>query len=177
MAWRPIADVPLALFGRVSRPLRASGAEAAIGIEARPLADLPVRVALEQRFALERGAAQGTAVSVIGGVSDVALPGGFKLDGYGQAGIIGLRRRAAFIDGSATVARPVASFGSADILLGAGVWGAAQPGLSRLDVGPRAEVRLPVAGQRIRLGAEWRERIVGNARPGSGPALTIGADF
>jgi hypothetical protein len=177
IAYRPLRDAPVALFGRLSRPLQTPGAEAAIGIEAQPFAAIPVRAAIEQRFALEQGAAEGTAVSLVGGVSDVRLPAGLLLDGYGQAGVIGWRRRAAFADGAVSISRPVASLGRTDLLLGGGVWGAAQPGVSRLDVGPRAELRFPVGSQRVRLSAEWRQRIAGNARPRSGPALTLGTDF
>lgn len=176
-SWRPLRSAPVALFGRVSRPLRMRGAEAALGVEVQPFARIPVRAALEQRIALEDGAAEGTALSLVGGVGDVPLAGGFRLDAYGQAGIIGLRRRIAFADGAASVMRPVATWREVDLALGAGVWGAAQPELSRLDVGPRVELRLPIARQRVRLGIEWRQRVAGNARPDSGPALTLGADF
>lgn len=116
-------------------------------------------------------------MSLIGGVSEVKLAGRWRLDAYGQAGIIGLRRRIGFVDGAASVTRPIASWGDTEFLLGAGVWGAVQPALSRLDLGPRAEARVPIAGERVRLGLEWRQRIAGNARPDSGPALTVGADF
>jgi len=81
---------------------------------------------------------------------------------YGQAGIIGLRRRIGFVDGAASVTRPIASWGDTEILSGAGVWGAAQPGLARLNLGPRAEARVPIAGERVRLSLEWRQRIAGN---------------
>jgi hypothetical protein len=176
-AFRPFATQPIALFARASRPLHARGAEAAVGVEVQPFARIPVRATIEQRVAIEDGAAEGTALSLVGGIDDVGLAGGFRLNGYGQAGIIGLRRRAGFVDGAASVTRPVASRGDSELLLGAAMWGAAQPDLSRLDIGPRAELRLPIAGERVRLGVEWRERVAGNARPGSGPALTIGADF
>ncbi|RHW17737.1 hypothetical protein D1610_09935 [Sphingomonas gilva] len=176
-SWRPIRSAPAALFWRMSRPLRTRGAEAALGVEVQPFARIPVRAALEQRFALEDGAAEGTALSLVGGVGDVPLAAGFRLDAYGQAGIIGLHRRIGFADGAASVMRPVAAWREVDLALGAGVWGAAQPGLSRLDVGPRAELRLPIARRRVRLGIEWRQRVAGNARPDSGPALTLGTDF
>lgn len=177
IAYRPLRDAPVALFARVSRPLQTRGAEAALGGEAQPFARIPVRAALEQRFAIEDGAAEGTTLSLIGGFNDVPLAGGLRLDAYGQAGIIGLRRRTSFVDGAASITRPIAAWGDTELLLGAGVWGAAQPGLSRFDIGPRAELRVPIARRRVRLGLEWRERVAGDARPDSGPALTLGADF
>jgi len=36
---------------------------------------------------------------------------------------------------------------------------------------------LPVEAHAIRIGVQWRERVAGNARPGSGAVLSIGADF
>ena len=64
-----------------------------------------------------------------------------------------------------------------DLLAGAGVWGAAQPGAARLDVGPHIALRIPAAGTSIAIAADWRFRIAGDARPGSGPTLTIASDF
>ena len=61
--------------------------------------------------------------------------------------------------------------------MGAGAWAAAQPGLSRLDLGPQAALRLPVAGHAMTLAADWRLRAAGNAAPGSGPTLTLTTDF
>ncbi|MBS0285465.1 MAG: hypothetical protein JSS15_13700, partial [Proteobacteria bacterium] len=57
-----------------------------------------------------------------------------------------------------------------------GAWGGAQRGAARLDVGPAAGVAVPAA-MPLRISLEWRQRIAGDARPGSGPALSIGADF
>jgi hypothetical protein len=34
-----------------------------------------------------------------------------------------------------------------------------------------------MAGESLRLSAEYRFRIAGDARPGSGPVLTLGSDF
>lgn len=41
------------------------------------------------------------------GVGDVALPHGFRLEAYGQAGIVGARRRDGFADGAIVIDRPV----------------------------------------------------------------------
>jgi hypothetical protein len=60
--------------------------------------------------------------------------------------------------------------------VGGGAWGAVQPGVSRIDIGPRASLRLPGL-QGARLVADWRFRIHGNAAPASGPSLTLAADF
>jgi hypothetical protein len=61
--------------------------------------------------------------------------------------------------------------------VGAALSGGAQPGISRLDIGPEIQVRLPLPQGGARLSVEWRERVAGDALPGSGLAITLGADF
>ena len=73
-------------------------------------------------------------------------------------------------DGSATLTRPVWRQLSA----GFGMWGGAQPGLARFDVGPRLSNRI---GSKMRVHVDYRQRLVGAANPGSGPVLTLGANF
>ena len=53
--------------------------------------------------------------------------------------------------------------------IGGGAWGAAQPGAARLDAGPQSSYRLPVRRANLRLAADWRFRVAGDAAPGSGP--------
>ena len=62
-------------------------------------------------------------------------------------------------------------------VIGGGAWGGVQPGLSRLDIGPSATVRLRVGGTTVRASADYRFRISGDAAPASGPALTLATDF
>lgn len=164
----------IALVGRVATPLRGGGSEAALGVEWRP-AGLPVRVFAEQRLALDGGRG-GPSAGVIGGV-DERLPRGFRLEGYGQAGVIGRGRLEGFVDGAARLTRRAAAFGSATLDIGAGAWGGAQRGAERLDLGPTLGVSLPVEGRSFRLTFDYRARAAGGARPGSGPALSLGTDF
>ena len=49
-----------------------------------------------------------------------------------------------------------------------------QPGLSRLDVGPRVTMRV---GHGIRASADYRVKVAGNAQPGSGGVITLAGDF
>ena len=111
-----------------------------------------------------------------GGVSDVGLPIGFRLDAYAQAGIVGARRRDAFADGAVVIDR---GFGREDasLRLGALAAGAVQPGAARVDVGPRLTLRLPDVGHGSRIALDWRQRVAGDALPKSGVALTLAADF
>lgn len=164
----------LALAARFASPLSGPGREAAIGLEWQPTR-APVRLVAEQRFAIDGGGG-GPSLGVVGGIGPVALKG-FRLEAYGQGGVIGRGRGVGFVDGAVRVERRVARAGSAELLVGGGAWGGAQPGAARLDLGPSVSLAFPVARQRLRLSLEWRERIAGNARPESGLALTLGGDL
>lgn len=162
----------LALSTRFYIPLRqTSGAEAAAGIDWRPIPALSVSLLAERRQRLGRDGRNAFALTVYGGTSQSLTPR-TRLDLYGQAGMVGLRSRDLFVDGTARLSRRIGP-----VEVGAGAWGAAQPGLSRLDAGPSLSWRLPVTGANFRLQADWRFRITGDAAPRSGPALTLAADF
>lgn len=162
----------LALAGRASLPLRRSaGAELAAGLDWRPVAALPVNLLAERRQRLGREGRSAFALTVYGGGSRDLAPR-LRLDLYGQAGMVGLRRRDLFVDAAVRVTRRLGP-----VELGAGAWGAAQPGAARLDAGPSLGWRLPLRGADLRLQADWRVRIAGDAVPRSGPALTLASDF
>jgi hypothetical protein len=164
---------PLALSARLAAPLRrAAGAEAALGLDWRPSRRLPVHLLLERRQALGSEGRSAFGLIVYGGISDAPL-GRFRIDAYAQAGIVGARSRDPFGDGAIRLSLPLGK----GTRLGAGAWAAAQPGLSRLDLGPQAALRLPVAGRAVTLAADWRLRVAGNAEPGSGPTLTMSTEF
>ena len=170
------ADRPIALSARFYAPLSSlRGSEAAVGISWKPAAAWPVELLLERRQALGPGGRSAFSLLAYGGVSERPVLGPIRLDGYVQAGLVGLRSRDMFADGSLRLTVPLNRAG--DVKVGAGLWGAAQPGLSRLDVGPHLSVRLPVVSAGTRLVAEWRVRVAGNAAPASGPALTLATDF
>jgi hypothetical protein len=151
--------------------------EIAFGLAFAPLAHLPVDVAIEQRVATGKEGRTALAVMASGGVSGVALPAGFRLDAYAQAGVVGARRRDGFADGAIVVDRRLGSDEAAPLRLGALAAGAVQPGAARVDVGPRLTLRLPQVGEGSRIALDWRQRVAGDARPESGLALTVAADF
>ncbi len=170
----PAGRLDPTLYGRVSSALASpAAAEAAIGFAARPVSGVPVSVAVERRQALSEGGRSDFALLAYGGVSERAIGPSLRIDGYGQAGFVDFDSPDAFVDGEVrigTLLRP-------RLAVGAGVWGGAQPGAARLDVGPQASVRLPLGRHSARIAAEWRERIAGGAQPSSGPAITIGMNF
>ena len=146
-------------------------AEVAGGLRWQPLAAMPVAINLERRQALNRwGGRNAFALFAEGGLYQAPMLGIANLDLYAQGGVVGMRSRDLFFDGAATFTRPVWKRFSA----GLGVWGGAQPGLYRVDAGPRLSYDV---GRGIRVHADYRQRLVGEATPSSGPALTIAGDF
>lgn len=168
----------LRAYGRATMAMRApEQRELAFGAAFAPLPRLPVDIAVEQRVAIGSGGRTALAAMVVGGVSDVELLAGFRLDAYAQAGIVGARRRDGFADGSVVVDRRLGPDDRAPLRLGALAAGAIQPGASRVDVGPRLTLRLPDVGSGSRIALDWRQRVAGDARPESGVALTLASDF
>ncbi len=98
------------------------------------------------------------------------------LEGYGQAGIVGFRRRTPFADVAVLASRRIVESGPISLSAGAGGWAGAQPGATRIDVGPRLEASFN-DGVQGRLSLDWRERVAGRAEPGSGPAMTLSLSF
>jgi len=111
------------------------------------------------------------ALTLYGGAS-ARLPGGLRGEVYAQAGVVGTRSRDPFVDASGRASLP-----AGPVEVGGSAWAAAQPGAARLDAGPHISYRLPARGADIRVQADWRFRIAGDASPGSGPALSIALDF
>ena len=160
---------PLALSLRGYAPLDAlGGAEVAAGLDLKPLARVPLNLLVERRLALGGDGRSAFSVTGYGGISDVRA-GPLRIDAYGQGGVVGARSRDLFADGSARLSLPLGG-----LKIGAGAWGALQPGVSRVDVGPQASIGLP---GNLTVSADWRQRVSGNAAPASGPTLTLSTDF
>jgi hypothetical protein len=162
----------VALTARTSSEVGRRGGEVAGGVRVQPLAHVPLWVTAERRQAIGRygGGRSAFALFAEGGVYGMPLPWRFSLDSYLQGGVVGARSRDLFVDGGLAVTRPVFSRFSA----GFGIWGGAQPGLYRIDAGPRITMRVR---NNVKLHLDWRQRLRGNARPGSGPAVTLAGDF
>jgi hypothetical protein len=162
----------IALAARTSSEVGRRGGEIAAGVRVQPLAHIPIWLTAERRLAIGRygGGRNAFALFAESGVYGMPLPWRFSLDSYLQGGIVGAKKRDLFIDGGLAVTRPVFSRFSA----GFGIWGGAQPGLYRLDAGPRITLRVR---RNLKVHFDWRQRLKGNARPGSGPAVTLAGDF
>ena len=170
LAYMLVARHRLAAVARIAAPLKGRGAEASVGLEWQPTS-LPIRLVAERRFGID-GVRGGFGVGAITGI-DAQLPAGFSLEGYGQAGAIRRSRTEPYADGALRIGHGVASAAGLQLSLGAGMWGAAQRDAARLDLGPSASL----SWHQLRLSLDWRQRVAGDARPGSGPALSLGTDF
>lgn len=169
LMWRFTPRLAAAL--RASAPINSQrGAEAAIGLRYQPFAQWPVAVTLERRHSFRDYGRSAFAIFAEGGVYGQPLPWKTEFDGYFQAGAVDFNDPDWFVDGQMAVTRPVWR----NVSAGFGIWGAAQPGLNRLDVGPRASIRL---GRGMRAHLDYRLNVAGNALPGSGTVVTLGADF
>lgn len=156
--------------------------EVALGFGARPFPRVPLRILAEARLQdTSTGPARVRPVAtVITELPWQALPLGFRAEIYGQAGYAGGRSSTPFFDAQAVADRPLAGIlpPSADLRVGAGVWAGGQKDAVRLDLGPRVSMRVDLGDQApTRLALDWRLRVAGNARPGSGPALTLASSF
>jgi hypothetical protein len=169
LMWRFSPNLAATL--RASAPINSQrGAEAALGLRYQPFDRWPVAVTLERRHGFRDYGQSAFALFAEGGIYGRPMPWNSTLDGYFQAGVVDFNDPDWFVDGQAAVTRPIWRSLSG----GLGMWGAAQPGLSRFDVGPRASLRL---GRGMRAHLDYRLNVAGNAQPGSGTVVTLAADF
>jgi hypothetical protein len=152
------------------------GAEAAAGVRWQPFRNVPVALNVERREGLGRfGGRSAFAAFAEGGLYQQPVALGFNLDAYAQGGVVGVSRRDWFADGSVAMTRPIWGGLSG----GFGLWAGGQSdgfkgSLYRVDAGPRLSYSVR---RNVRLHADYRQRLAGDALPRSGPALTIAGDF
>lgn len=151
----------------------------ALGISARPLPSVPVMAAVEGRLADQAaGRSIVPAAFAYTELPPVSLPMRLRAEAYLQAGYVGGAFATPFADGLVRVDRLLLRLGATEARVGAGIWGGAQKGAARLDMGPSASVAMPLGkGTFGRVALDWRFRMAGDARPGSGPAVTLSAGF
>ena len=166
--------------------VRATGAlgsvseqDLAAGLSVKPVASLPLSLHGEAR--LSRFADGSTEVRpaafITAGMERSDLPLGLAARGYGQAGYVGGKFATPFADGMLVVDRQVARFDLGNLRAGAGVWGGAQKGARRLDLGPSANISVRIGEVPARVSFDYRFRVAGDAQPGSGAALTVSTGF
>lgn len=166
-------------YARVSRALAGPReTDVAVGLSARPIGAVPVRLAAELRVT---EGASGTKVRpsafAVSEFASVTLPLGAQAEAYVQAGYVAGPNATAFADGQVRADKAMAQAGPVEARLGGGVWGGAQRGSERLDIGPSLTARTTIGPVFARLAADYRFRIAGTAEPSSGPSLTLSAGF
>lgn len=183
----PLARRPLSAIARITAAAGRDGAidnetaEAALGLRVQPLAGLPVAIDLERRIALGYYGRNAWAARVSGGTATSARALGHTLqfEAYGEAGLVDFRSSDIYGGFQGRAATPFFSTGRMSIDAGAGMWAASQRSfgttVSRFDVGP--SMRLGMHPWTFSAQLDYRLRTAGNARPASGPALTIAGQF
>lgn len=167
------------LYLRGSKALeRSRDEEVALGLSLRPVSSLPLVVGAELRAGdVGGGTRLRPAILAVTELPIMRLPLRTEAEAYVQAGYVGGPYATPFIDGQLRVTRRIAELGRLELRAGGGAWGGAQRGAARLDIGPTANVALPLGPVGTRLSADWRFRVSGDAIPQSGPALTLSAGF
>lgn len=156
--------------------------EAALGLGIRPVASVPLRALVEVR-AQDSASATVRVRPVVAVVTELPwqeLPLGLRGEIYAQAGYAGGREGTAFFDAQALIDRPLPGLlpKVSELRVGAGAWAGGQRDAARLDIGPRVTLGMDLAGRAHgRVALDWRFRVGGNARPGSGPTLTVASSF
>ena len=167
-----------ALNFRASAPIdQRIGREIGVGVTLRRIGRIPIELIAERRIGLDRGARNAFAIIATTGFDDWRIAHNVNASGYVQGGIVGFARQDAFVDGALRLEHSLSGRNRTGLAFGAGLWGAAQPSVSRIDIGPLVSLKQPIGGANFRISAEYRLRVSGRARPASGPALSIGADF
>lgn len=169
--------MPVLLYGRMTAALsRPHQPEAALGVAIKPLSGrVPLSIGVERRVALDSTGRNAFALIAAGGLNPTRIAGPLITEGYAQAGMVGFARHDLFVDGRLSLGLPLDN--AERTRAGIALSGGAQPGVSRLDIGPMIETRLPLGSAQPRLVVEWRQRVAGEARPGSGPSVTLASDF
>lgn len=173
---RPVPEI--SLYGRLSAALDPwSQREIALGARVKPVRNFPLALHAEQRFDTSPGGNSGTAFYATGGSGPDLIAGKFALETYAQGGYVLGPNETYFFDGSATLQRPIAELGPTKISVGPGVWAGGQRKISRMDVGPRFDLGVPLGAISARIALDWRVRVAGDARPGNGAAITVSSGF
>lgn len=172
------AHAPTAYLRATTALAHSGDRELAAGLSLRPLAAVPLTLMAEGRVSDRTGGlVVRPAVLAVSEFPPLDLPRGFRAESYFQAGQIGSPGATAFADGQVRLTGKIGPVGRGAVRLGAGTWGGIQRGAARLDLGPTAQVDLPLGEGSARLALDYRVRVAGDASPGTGLALTLSTGF
>lgn len=185
----PLGRQRLSVIGRLSAAAAPQGgldgetSEAALGLRFEPSRHIPIALDVERRIALGTYSRNAWAARLSGGhQAEIPVRGTrLKVESYAEGGVVeGFTNKPdLYVGGQGRGAVPLFVLGRTRVDAGAGLWGGWQRNYgvvaSRLDVGPSTRVHVgpwPFYAQ-----IDWRQRIAGNAEPGSGPVLTVAGEF
>lgn len=189
---RPSSRHDPRVYARAYHALVTGGeSEIATGVSALPLGSVPVRLYGELRAtrnpaSSENGISAETnfrpAAYAATEIPPQKFPLGFSLETYGAAGYVGGNASTYFVDGQAALTRSLTrigkpGIGSAAVSVGAGVWGGAQKGAQRVDIGPTLRFDVNIGDHPARVSVDYREQVAGDAQPDSGVAATVSTRF
>lgn len=181
---RPDSGRDPRLYARAYRALvRRGESELALGASARPLARVPLRVFAELRVTDSFfGRQTRPSAFAVTEIAPLDLPLGTRLEAYAQGGWVGGADDTLFADGQASLTRDVEKVARLTdnklrVSLGAGAWGGAQEDAQRIDLGPTMRFDMTLGQVPARVSVDWRERVEGDAGPGSGAAVTLSTRF
>lgn len=152
-----------------------SAAQGAAGVAFRPFSKIPLTLIAERLFKFGANARNDFQARVTGGA--VARAHGLDLSAFGEAGVVG-RHPDWFAGGRLLAEKRFALPGGFSVAPGIGTWAAIQQTdrrTSRVDVGPSIHL-MPPKGP-IGVSVDYRVKLAGNARPGSGVAVTVAGRF
>jgi hypothetical protein len=161
-AHRPLALVARANVAATARGIDANSAQLALGLRQSLLPG--VSLSAERLLPLGPATRGDWTLRLAAGGS------AWRLNFYGEAGVLAGGTIYAGAQANARLLR----IGPAT--LSAGSWASLQsghPDVWRVDVGPSVSAQF----RGVRLQADWRQRVGGNAAPGSGPVVTVAAGF
>lgn len=176
---RPGSPFRPAVYLRASRALAAGRqSEIAAGVSVIPARAIPIAVHAELRGTRDEFSTElRPAAFAVTQLPPVTLPLRLRGESYLAAGYVAGKFATAFVDGQARVERKILQFNGGSVRAGAGAWGGAQKGASRLDIGPSVSVNLQLGSVPARLAVDYRLRAAGSAVPRSGVAMTLSTGF
>jgi len=152
-----------------------TSAQGAAGIAVRPFPKVPITLVAERLFKLGPNARNDFQARMTAGLAKRVH--GFDLSAFGEADFVG--RRPDWFAGAQLIAeRPIRVPGGFRIAPGLGLWSAMQrtdTTSTRVEIGPSLRL-VPPKGP-LSLSVDYRVKMAGNARPGSGVAVTVGGRF
>jgi hypothetical protein len=168
---------PLAYL-RISAALATKQREIAGGLSLRPIPAIPLSLMTEARLVDDAwGGRIKPVMMVVTELAPISLPADMSAEIYAQGGYAAGQDATPFGDGQVRVTRRVSVNQNVSLDVGGGAWAGGQRGARRVDFGPTVRVSFSRGATRLRLAADWRLRVAGDAAPASGPAMTISAGF